>query len=272
MSVLSSGSSGNATYVETDSRGLLVDAGISCRRLEAMLARKGRSLADVSAVLLTHGHGDHTSGLKSLLRKRPVEVFATPGVWVANSTGAVRAGEPFEVCGLEATFFQVPHDTPTFGLRLSGGNRVVALATDLGEVTPEVAGWMKGADAVVLEANHDPDWLRGGPYSADLKRRIFSPIGHLSNYQTGEAALGLAPHGLKDLTLAHLSKRNNSPARACGTVSKMLRDGGYGGVRVRAAMAGQPTPFIEVGTPLEGPKYSYRYPDGGAASQLFEVE
>ena len=272
LSVLSSGSSGNATYVETNASGLLVDAGISCRRLEAMLARIGRGLKDVGAVLLTHGHADHTSGLRTLLKKRSVEVYAAPGVLENSGVVGVGAGEPFGVCGLTATFFEVPHDAPTFGLRLSDGARAAALATDLGEVAPEVLRWMRNADAAVLEANHEAEWLRRGPYSADLKRRIFSSSGHLSNEQAAEAALALAPHGLKDLVLAHLSKKNNSPVRACGTVSKALRQAGYEGIRVRAAMAGHPTPWVEVGAARESLQYVYRYVQGGAAHQLFEVE
>lgn len=269
LSVLSSGSSGNATYVETSAGSLLVDAGISCRRLEAMLACIGRGLEDVDAVLLTHGHADHTSGLRTLLKKRSVQVYAAPGVW--EGSRAVEAGEPFRVCDLTATFFGVPHDAPTFGLRISDGVRAATLATDLGEVSSEVFRWMRGADVAVLEANHETEWLRRGPYSADLKRRIFSSRGHLSNEQAAEATLALAPYGLKDVVLAHLSKKNNSPARACGTVSRVLRQAGYEGIRVRAAIAGHPTPWIEVGAPPESPRYVYRYARG-AAQQLFEVE
>lgn len=269
LSVLSSGSSGNATYVETSAGSLLVDAGISCRRLEAMLACIGRGLEDVDAVLLTHGHADHTSGLRTLLKKRSVQVYAAPGVW--EGSRVVEAGEPFRVCDLTATFFGVPHDAPTFGLRISDGVRAATLATDLGEVSSEVFRWMRGADVAVLEANHETEWLRRGPYSADLKRRIFSSRGHLSNEQAAEATLALAPYGLKDVVLAHLSKKNNSPARACGTVSRVLRQAGYEGIRVRAAIAGHPTPWIEVGAAPESPQYVYRYAHG-AAQQLFEVE
>ncbi len=272
LSVLSSGSSGNSTYVDTVAGGLLVDAGISCRRLEAMLDRIGRGLENVDAVLLTHGHADHTSGLRTLLRKRPVQVYAAPGVWEDSRVVDVEAGEPLQVCDLTATFFEVPHDTPTFGLRISDGVRSATLATDLGEVSPEVFRWMRGADAAVLEANHETEWLRRGPYSADLKRRIFSSRGHLSNEQAAEAALALAPYGLKDLVLAHLSKKNNSPARACGTVSKVLRQAGHEGVRVRAAIAGHPTPWVEVGAAPESPQYVYRYAREAVGQQLFEVE
>jgi phosphoribosyl 1,2-cyclic phosphodiesterase len=273
LSVLSSGSSGNATYIESERGGLLVDAGLPCRRIENLLGRIGRRLDDVGAVLVTHGHADHASGVRSLVRECGAEVFASPGAGERLGATQISPGETFEVCGLEATFFEVPHDSSTYGLRLSDGESDVAMATDLGEAGPEVLGRMRGAQAVVLEANHDPDWLRSGPYSARLKRRIASANGHLSNRQAAEAALALAPHGLKDLVLAHLSRTNNSPARACGTVHKALREAGHGGIRVRAALAGHPTPWVEVGTPLEAtPEYVYRYAAQDGARQLFEIE
>jgi phosphoribosyl 1,2-cyclic phosphodiesterase len=273
LSILSSGSSGNATYIESASGGLLVDAGLPCRRIEDLLTRIGRGLDDVGGVLLTHGHADHASGVRSLVRECGVEVFAAPGAGERLGAIKLQPGEAFEVCGMTATFFEVPHDSSTYGLRLSDGECHVAMATDLGEVGLEVLRHMRGADAVVLEANHDPDWLRSGPYSARLKRRIASASGHLSNRQAAEAALALAPHGLKDIVLAHLSRTNNSPARACGTVHKALREAGHGGIRVRAAPAGHPTPWVEAGTPLEAtPEYVYRYAAEGGARQLFEIE
>ncbi|HZC19449.1 MAG TPA: MBL fold metallo-hydrolase, partial [Rubrobacteraceae bacterium] len=165
-----------------------------------------------------------------------------------------------------------PHDAPTYGLRITDGERVGALATDLGEVEPETLRFLRGADAVVLESNHDPDWLRRGPYSADLKRRVASARGHLSNRQAAEAACVLAPHGLKDLVLAHLSKTNNSPARACGTVRKALKEAGHAGIRVRAAIAGHPTPWIEVGEPLESREYLYRYGGEREPHRLFGLD
>jgi phosphoribosyl 1,2-cyclic phosphodiesterase len=272
FSVLSSGSSGNATYLEAGGRGLLVDAGLSCRRLRGLLGRIGRDLTDVSAVLLTHGHADHTCGVRSLLREREVTVYAAPGV-AEDVEGAalVGAGEILDLgSSLSATFFEVPHDTPTYGVRLADSEWVSALATDLGEVGPGLLRFLRGADAVVLESNHDPDWLRRGPYSADLKRRVASVRGHLSNEQAAEAACALAPHGLKDLVLAHLSKTNNSPARACGTARKALKEAGHAGIRVRAAIARHPTPWIEVGQPIESREYVYRY--GEAGIRLFDLE
>ena len=272
LSVLASGSSGNATYIETEGGGLLIDAGLSQRRIEALLSRIGRSLNDIGAVLLTHGHADHTCGVRSLVRERGVEVFAAPGVGKTLGANLVETNESCRIGGLTAAFFEVPHDSLTYGVRVSDGTGTVALATDLGEAGPEVLRRMRCAEAVVLEANHDPDWLRRGPYSADLKRRISSSSGHLSNRQAVEAALALAPHGLKDLVLAHLSKTNNSPTRACGTVHGALREAGHGDIRVRAALANHPTPWIEVGAPLEASGYVYRYGEPGSAGQLFGTE
>jgi phosphoribosyl 1,2-cyclic phosphodiesterase len=272
LSVLSSGSSGNTTYMETDSGGLLVDAGLSRRRIEALLARIGRNLGDVRAVLLTHGHADHTCGVRSLVRDRGIPVFAAPGVGESLGAATISSGEACSVGDLTATFFEVPHDSLTYGVRISDGASAVAMATDLGEAGIDVLRCMRGAEAVVLEANHDHDWLRRGPYSASLKRRISSRHGHLSNRQAAEAAVALAPHGLKDLVLAHLSKTNNTPTRACGTVHGALREAGHGGVRVKAAIAGQPTPWIEVGIPLQVPEHVYHYDEISAAGQLFGIE
>ena len=274
LSVLSSGSSGNATYLEAGGRGYLIDAGFSCKRLQGLLARIGRDLSDVSAVLLTHGHNDHTCGVRSLLRERKVPVYAAPGVAEAvKGAATVDVGETLDLGGdIGATFFEVPHDAPTYGLRVSDEGRTSALATDLGEIVAETLRFLRGADAVVLEANHDPDWLRNGPYAAALKRRVASPLGHLSNQQAAEAACALAPHGLKDLVLAHLSDTNNSPARACGTVHRALKAAGFGGVRVRAALAKHPTPPFEVGEPIEAREYVYRYSGEGRRTTLFDVE
>lgn len=248
--MLSSGSSGNATYIESDGGGLLIDAGLSCRRIKNLLASIGRSLYDIEAVLITHGHSDHTSGVRSLARECGVRVISAPGVGEVLGAEIVSDGERFLVGGVEARFFAVPHDAPTYGVRMERGGLSAVVATDFGEVGDGILNEIRGSDALVLEANHDEDWLWSGPYPSLLKRRIASPNGHLSNKQAAEAALALAPHRLKDVVLAHLSEKNNSAARACGTVKAVLRAGGFDGVRVRAALARRPTPWIEVGEPL----------------------
>jgi phosphoribosyl 1,2-cyclic phosphodiesterase len=247
LCALSSGSSGNATFVESESGGILVDAGLSCRRIKRLLASVGRSLGDIEAVLLTHGHADHTSGVRSLVRECGVRVVSAPGVGERFGAEIVEAGERFLAGGVEARFFAVPHDAPTYGVRMERDGLSVAVATDFGEISPGVLEELFGVDALVLEANHDEDWLWSGPYPARLKRRIAAPNGHLSNRQAAEVALVLASRGLSDVVLGHLSEKNNSAARAVGTVKAALRAGGFDGVRVRAALARRPTPWIEVG-------------------------
>ena len=249
-----------------------MDVGLSRRRIESLLARIGRNIDDVGAVLLTHGHADHTCGIPSLVRERGLAVFAAPGVGEPFGANTIEAGEACRIADLTATFFEVPHDSLTYGVRVACEKSAVAMATDLGEVGVEVLRCMSGAEAVVLEANHDHDWLKRGPYSANLKRRISSQRGHLSNRQAADAAVALAPHGLKDLVLAHLSETNNSPTRACGAVHGALREAGHGGVRVRAAIAGHPTPWIEAGTPLHVPGHVYHYDEKNAAGQLFGID
>lgn len=277
LCVLSSGSSGNATYVECGGHGLLIDAGLSRRRLAGQLARIGRGLGDVGAVLVTHDHSDHACGVRALSQDAGLPVLAPEAVctgsrYIPPDAGVAGVGEELAVGPFGVTFFEVPHDSPTYGVRITGDGCTAALATDLGETGPGVLDWMRGAGAAVLEANHDPEWLARGPYPAHLKRRISSPSGHLSNRQAARAAVSLAPHGLKDLVLAHLSRTNNTPARACGTVHGALREAGHGSIRVRAALAGHPTPWIEVGTPVEPPEYVYRYVRGETAGQLFGFE
>lgn len=247
LSVLSSGSSGNAAFIESNGTGVLVDAGLTPRRTVALLARIGRCLQDIDAIFVTHAHRDHTLGAKLLARACGVRVYAGSGVAEALDVVKVPDGGQVEVGGIEAAFFSVPHDSPTYGIKVSGAEDAVAVLTDLGEVEPPVLENIRGVEAVVLEANHDRDWLQYGPYPLNLKFRVASPFGHLSNHQAAEAAVELARYGLKDLVLAHLSKTNNSPARARGTVYHRLRSAGFGDVRVQVAPRNSPTSWIEVG-------------------------
>ncbi|WP_162924562.1 MBL fold metallo-hydrolase [Rubrobacter indicoceani] len=265
FSVLASGSSGNATYVEANREpgGILVDCGVPARRLEPLLNSIGRGAGDVNAVLLTHGHSDHTCGLRTLRKVRPVPVFAAPGVGERFGAQTVETGDAFALPGILASFFEVPHDAPTCGVRLDSGEAAMAMATDLGEVRAGLLSVLRGVDALVVEANHDVEWLRNGRYPQQLKHRIASAEGHLSNDQAADLVLSLVPHGLKEVVLAHLSETNNSPARAVGAVSRVLREANFAGVRVRAALRKHPTPWIEVGRP-PGPSEPLRFVYGEA--------
>lgn len=231
LTAFASGSGGNCALLECGDTRLLLDAGISCRRIRAALAVSGLTPADLSAVLVTHEHSDHISGIATMLRQCGAPVFA-PRTAVrrlcAASAGVearmrpVSPGESFSVGALRVTPFATPHDTAeSVGWRIEGDG-VFGLATDMGCVTDEIRAGLSGADTVLIEANHDVELLRAGPYPAALKRRVLSDHGHLSNENCGALAAYLADRGTKCVILGHLSRENNTPDRAYCAVADAL--------------------------------------------------
>lgn len=226
---LGSGSSGNALLVRTSTATLLVDCGVTIRRLTGGLASLGLTLADVDAVLVSHEHVDHVREL-SRFTSLGATVVCTRGT--ANASQAPRAScqvvaprRYVELAGIEIRAIPVSHDAAEpcgFFLRASAGSLVVA--TDLGRSGPELIEAVAAADLVVLEANHDEHLLRRGPYPPQLQRRILSDAGHLSNEAcAGILQTALSPsHRLPTVWLAHLSETNNRPGLAKQTVERRL--------------------------------------------------
>ena len=223
LRVFASGSSGNCLLLSSGSTHILIDAGISKRRIEQSLAQSGLSMREIGGVLITHEHSDHISGLKMLMKYYAVPVFA-PRTVASRLRGClpeaepylrvIPVNEPFEIGGVSVTAFHTPHDTDeSVGYRVEGGG-VFALATDMGHVTEEVFDALSGADTVLIESNHDEEMLRYGPYPVYLKRRILSDSGHLSNACCADLARKLALGGTRQIILGHLSRENNSPAIA----------------------------------------------------------
>ena len=223
LSVYASGSSGNCLLLSSGSTHILIDAGISKRRIEGSLAQSGLSMREIGGVLITHEHSDHISGLKMLLKYYALPVYA-PRTVANRLRGCLPEAEPylrvipvnesFAIGDLTVTAFHTPHDTDeSVGYRVQSGG-VFALATDMGHVTEEVLNALSGADAVLIESNHDEEMLRYGPYPVYLKRRILSDRGHLSNACCAELARALALGGTKQIILGHLSRENNTPALA----------------------------------------------------------
>ena len=221
--VFASGSSGNCLLLSSGRSHILIDAGISKRRIEQSLALSGLSMREIGGVLITHEHSDHISGLKMLIKYYSVPVYA-PRTVANRLRGClpeaepylhvIPVNEPFEIGDLSVTAFHTPHDTDeSVGYRIEGGG-VFALATDMGHVTEEVFDALSGADAVLIESNHDEEMLRYGPYPVYLKRRILSDSGHLSNACCAQLARKLALGGTKQIILGHLSRENNTPAIA----------------------------------------------------------
>ena len=233
LTTFASGSGGNCALLSMDGVHLLLDAGISCRRIRQQLRASGLEPEDLSGVLITHSHRDHISGLAVLLRACPLPVLASEGVarelryCVAGVEPCLRElplDAPSEQFGLRLRCFPTPHDTAySVGWRVEGSERF-ALATDMGTVTEPVRRGLLGADAVLIEANHDPELLRHGPYPVSLKRRILSDRGHLSNAACAALTRELEESGTRYLVLGHLSQENNRPELALRTVRSALGD------------------------------------------------
>jgi len=234
---LASSSSGNCTVISHNSTNLLIDAGISLRRIREGLRGVGLTPDDITCVLVTHEHVDHISGINMLVKYHKLPVFSSFGAG-DGLCGAIPGVEPFLNCfeiGSELLFgeiavrsFATPHDAPgSVGYTLQAGGKKLAYVTDLGCVTDEVRRAACGADMAVIEANHDRDMLKSGPYPYFLKARILSERGHLANSDSGRFAAGLADAGARRILLAHLSRDNNTPALARDAVGYALREGGF---------------------------------------------
>ena len=232
LCTLASGSSGNCLLVSDGRTHILVDAGISCRRITNGLKALGVDPRELSGVLITHEHTDHMAGLATLTKQLRVPVYASRGTgrqlcyriaFLEELLRPVTPGEGFSVGGIGVESFPTPHDAAeSTGYALSAGGRKAAVATDLGCVTPEVLKGIRGADLLVCEANHDVEWLRSGPYPYYLKARILGDRGHLSNEAGAELAWTAVEGGARTVVLAHLSHENNTPQRAHQVVRGVL--------------------------------------------------
>ena len=231
---LASGSSGNALLLSWAGGHVLVDAGISCRRIRQGLQSLGLDLRDLDAVCLTHGHSDHVSGLQTLLKHTDCPIYATAPAGrdllrrMALPEGRLEeASASFRIKDCSVRAFPTSHDAPgSCGYRFDGPDGAVGVLTDSGCVTAAAASVLPGVQLAVLEANHDVETLMSGPYPYYLKRRILGERGHLSNEDAAHFAVILAENGAEDLILAHLSRENNTPAMALHAVEAALSAAG----------------------------------------------
>lgn len=248
--VLSSGSSGNATYIGDGHAGVLVDCGVSTKQILARLDAAGLTSAPIDGVLLTHEHKDHVGGAAVLARalarrKHPVPFYCTQGTRDAldprcfpDGLEIIEAGKPFRVKHLIVEPIPIPHDVrDPVAYRVIAGDAPVAVITDLGRPTALVARALRDCRAAVLEFNHDEDMLWNGPYPPHLKQRIRGNHGHLSNRQAAQLLEdGLGPR-LDHLILAHLSEENNTPQHALTEARRVLDGAGVlGRVHLQTAL------------------------------------
>lgn len=237
---LFSGSSGNCTYIEHGASRILVDCGGSGKQVENALRAIDVEPRQLTAIVVTHSHDDHIRGVGVLSRRYDLPVFASVGTWEEvmkrNKIGNVAAKNyrvfqsdvkeaVLDLGDLEARYFPTPHDAyDSVGYVFSDGKSTFGFATDVGYVTAKVRNALLGVDAALLEANYDEEMLWSGPYPEDLKARIASRTGHLSNVDAGSFAVELIQKGVKSLYLGHLSEHNNTPMIAECTVMDILGD------------------------------------------------
>ena len=233
---LASGSSGNALLLSCGETRLLVDAGISCRRITVSLKELGLTPGDLAAILITHAHTDHIAGLQTLLKRTACPILATAQtcrqleyrlVGLNEQLSPLELCRPVQVGGVRITPFAISHDiSGACGFRFDTEDGSVGLLTDTGYVTDDAARILPGVDLAVLEANYDEEWLCSGPYPYYLKQRILGSEGHLQNEVAAGFAVTLAEAGASEILLAHLSQENNTPSMAQYAVETALSAAG----------------------------------------------
>lgn len=230
---VASGSCGNCHLIEHHHTKILVDIGLSGKAVERGLSDHGIDLSSVDAILITHEHSDHIKGVGIVSRRYDLPIYATEKTWqsIGDSVGKIREhnrllldkSRPFDLGDLEISAFTTSHDAAdSCGFVVTDGKYRLAIATDLGCITPVVEEAVLGSDLVILESNHDVEMLKVGSYPYLLKRRVLSDRGHLSNETAGKFAADLVASGTKGILLAHLSGENNFPLLAYETVSDEL--------------------------------------------------
>jgi phosphoribosyl 1,2-cyclic phosphodiesterase len=257
FSVLASGSTGNAFYIESNQTRLLVDAGLSGKQLDRLFQGISVDPAALSGILVTHEHSDHVKGLGIFARKYKLPIYANEKTWKAmeNSIGKLTTDQKFLFNMEEVKTFQdmdissfgVSHDAaaPMFYTFHHEGKKV-ALVTDLGYVSERIKKTVEGADAYIFEANHDVEMLRMGRYPWNVKRRILGDSGHVSNDDAGLALADIIDNNTKRVYLAHLSQDNNMKDLARMSVDSILKERGIN-LDLKDTDPQNPTPLYEVG-------------------------
>ncbi|HEY8499917.1 MAG TPA: MBL fold metallo-hydrolase [Clostridia bacterium] len=235
LASLYSGSSGNSVYISSQSTHILVDAGLSGKRIEKSMAFVGGSIKNVRAILISHEHMDHIIGAGVLSRRYGIPIYANEKTWEAMrlslnniDSDCIRifsTGQPFKIGDIEVNTFNTPHDAvEPVGFNFFCDRKKVTIATDIGHINRPLLSNLIGSDIILLESNHDVEMLKVGRYPWPLKQRIMSDKGHLCNDVAAKVVAYLAVNGTKKFLLGHLSKENNFPELAFQTVKNALTE------------------------------------------------
>jgi phosphoribosyl 1,2-cyclic phosphodiesterase len=231
IAALASGSDGNCFYINNGDSSVIVDSGISCKRVIHRLNYLGEDPSKIKGIFVTHEHTDHVKGVDVLARKLNIPVFATRGT-INNCflcsdkklINEINNHDLVKLAGLEVEAFSKPHDAAdpvSFAIR---NGKMISILTDIGHASKNVIGAVKDSDFLIMETNHDLKMLQEGPYPYSLKRRIDSEIGHFSNFNSAACVLEHSNSKLKNVMLAHLSEINNTPLLAFNTFNNMMKE------------------------------------------------
>ena len=252
---LYSGSSGNSLFVQSDKANILIDSGVSGKKIIDALTSINIDINTISAILITHEHIDHTQSITTLSNKFNIPVYANKKTWDAmpDKKNKMKSenifyfnnNKKFTINDLTIYPFDIPHDAANpCGFSISNTYSKICIATDIGHITDTILHNLKNSDFLLLEANYEPEVLKYSRYPYSLKERILSPIGHLSNTEAGETINYLSNFGVKNIMLGHLSNENNFPELAHKSVLERIQDKT---LNINVANRFFPTDFFDVG-------------------------
>ncbi|MEF9952563.1 MAG: MBL fold metallo-hydrolase [Clostridium sp.] len=231
---LYSGSSGNCLYVGSDKTNILIDAGLSGKRIETAMKSRDINPKEINGIVITHEHSDHIKGAGILSRRYNIPIYANNNTWEAMESSLGKIAEEnikvfsncraFEIGDVTVNPFAVPHDAAeACGYSFIKDSKKITIATDIGYVTETIKENLRDSDLFLIESNHDVNMLKVGPYPYELKRRVLSDRGHLSNENAGKAIIEVLTSKVKNILLGHLSNTNNYPCLAHETVASVLK-------------------------------------------------
>lgn len=252
--VLSSGSKGNTTYIETNGTKIIVDMGNSCKYVVEKLAEIGVDPNDIDAIMLTHIHTDHTNGLKTFLKKYKTKVYLAGSMLkylafiddyfiIDNSINSLVIGD------INIDIVRTSHDVEdSFGYVVNNLDKSIVYITDTGYINQRYFDLLKNKDAYVFESNHDVEMLTNGKYPFELRQRILSDKGHLSNYDSAKYLTYFIGSNTKYIILAHLSEENNTVELAHNTLINRLNNSkiDYHNIKIVEALQNKETDFIKL--------------------------
>ena len=257
---LYSGSSGNSLFVQSNNTNILIDAGVSGKKIVDALASINVDINSISAIFVTHEHSDHVQGLGTISKKYDIPVFANKETWDAMENQRLKINPAnvnlfdnnkfFSFKDLEIFPFDIPHDAANpCGFNIYNKNTKISIATDIGHMDNVVVNNLKDSSFLLLESNYEPEVLKCSSYPFKLKERISGPLGHLSNVSAGKTIAYLSNYGLKNVMLGHLSKESNFPDLAYKSVVEEMINCNCDTSKINLSIASrfEPSKLFEVG-------------------------